>query len=71
MAQPHKGPRAQIAFRPTRAVYDEIQARATARGLSMSQYVADMMAVALGMPDEVRELRELVGDAPEVLPLAV
>ena len=72
MAQPHKGPRAQIKARVTEAVYNEIRARAADRGVPMSQYLADVMAVFLDMPDEVRELRELVGEAPpEVLPLAM
>lgn len=65
MAQPFKGPRGQIMVRPTLPVYEAIRARATERGLPMSQFCADMLAAAMGMPDEVRDL------GAEVLPLAM
>jgi len=65
MAQPHKGDRAQIMCRPRLPVYEEIRRRAAESGLSMSQYVADLLATHVGMPELVRELDK------EVLPLAV
>ena len=66
MAQPHKGDRAQIMCRPALDVYAEIRSRASARGMSMSQYAADVLAQHVGRPDLVRDL----GDR-EVLPLAM
>lgn len=68
MAQPHKGDRAQIMCRPVLPVYEEIRARATAAGISMSQYAADLLALQLGRPDLVRELGK---QAEEGLPLAM
>lgn len=65
MAQPHKGDRAQIMARPVQPVYEEIQRRAQARGMSNSQYAADVLALHVSRPDLVREL----GDR-DVLPLA-
>lgn len=66
MAQPHKGDRAQIMCRPALPVYEDIRARAAARGMSMSQYVADVLALYTGHADLVRDLGER-----EVLPLAM
>lgn len=66
MAQPHKGDRAQIMCRPVLPVYEEIRRRASARGMSMSQYAADVLAEHVGRPDLVRELA-----AREGLPLAM
>ncbi len=65
MAQPHKGDRAQIMCRPVMPVYEEIRRRAAERGMSMSQYSADLLAIAVGHPEAVRELDK------EVLPLAM
>lgn len=67
MAQPHKGDRAQIMCRPLLPVYEEVRARATAKGISMSQYAADVLAEHVGRPDLVRELSR----ADEGLPLAM
>lgn len=66
MAQPHKGDRAQIMCRPVVPVYEEIRRRAAARGMSMSQYAADVLAEHVGRPDLVRELADREG-----LPLAM
>lgn len=64
MAQPHKGDRVLLACRPPAVVYDDVRRRAAARGLSISQYVADLLAEHVGRPDLVRE-------HSEVLPLAM
>lgn len=61
MAQPHKGDRAQIMCRPVLPVYEEIRARAAARGMSMSQYAADVLAQHVGRADLVRELDDREG----------
>ncbi len=62
MAQPHKGDRELIASRVPRAVYDAIRLAAAERHLTISQYVADVMATHTGHEELVRELRQ------EVLP---
>ena len=67
MAQPHKGERVLVAARPPQAVYDVVRQRATQRGISISQYVADLLAIHVGRPDLVREL----GRVEEVLTLAM
>ncbi|MCV7080130.1 toxin-antitoxin system [Mycolicibacterium insubricum] len=61
----HKGDRVQIMTRPPREVYDVIRTRATALGIPMGQYVADVLAHHVGMPELMRELGQ------EVLPLAM
>lgn len=66
MAQPHKGDRVLIASRPLRDVYDGVQQRAAARGVSISQYTADVLANHIGREDLVRDL-----DKREGLPLAI
>ncbi len=67
MAQPHKGDRVLLASRPPKSVYEEIRDRATARGISISQYAADVLAQHVGRPDLVAEL----GREKEGLPLAM
>lgn len=62
-----KGDRAQIMARPDRAVYDIVRAKAAELGVPMGQYVADVLAEHVGLPELVRELnREREG-----LPLAM
>lgn len=56
MAQVSKGDRAQVGPRLDHAVYEEVRKRAEANKMSMSQYVADLMALHVGRPDLVREL---------------
>lgn len=63
-----KGDRAQIMTRPDRAVYDVIRREAEARGIPMGQYVADVLALHVGLPELVRELGY---SAEEGLPLAI
>lgn len=67
MAQHHKGPRRQIATRVHDDVFDVVRDRSTARGLSMSQWIADVLAEYVGRPDLVRELNR----NSEELPLAM
>ena len=64
MAQPHKGDRVLIAARPPQAVYDAVRQIAADRGVSISQYVSDVLAAHVGRADLVRE-------AGEGLPLAM
>jgi len=65
MAQPHKGDRVLIAARPPQAVYGAVRQRAAEHGMSISQYVSDVLAAHVGRADLVR------GDGEEGLPLAM
>lgn len=50
MAQPHKGQRLLIASRPPQRVAEVIQARAAECDVSVSEYVAAVLAAHAGMP---------------------
>jgi len=65
MAQPHKGDREQIKVRAAAVVYGRLREMAAERGTSVSQLSADLLAIAVGHPEAVRELER------EVLPLAM
>jgi len=65
MAQPHKGDREQIKLRAPAVVYTRLRQMAAERGTSISQLTADLLAIAVGHPEAVRELDK------EVLPLAM
>ncbi|SKM23348.1 Uncharacterised protein [Mycobacteroides abscessus subsp. massiliense] len=65
MAQPHKGQREQIKVRADASVYVRLREMAAERGTSVSQLSADLLAIAVGRPEAVRELDK------EVLPLAM
>lgn len=65
MPRPRKGDRVELLTRPERIVSDTIKQQAAARGMSVSQYVADLLAIQAGYPELVRELDK------EVLPLAM
>ncbi|SLH35471.1 toxin-antitoxin system [Mycobacteroides abscessus] len=67
MPAPHKGDRLAHTIRPPREVSDALRAEAAARGLSLSQYVADLLAIHIGRPDLARGL----GKENEGLPLAM
>ncbi|WP_081283427.1 toxin-antitoxin system [Mycobacterium asiaticum] len=67
MAHLHKGPRKLIMCRPVEQIYDEAKAEAARRGISLSQLVADVMALRYGRDDLVRELHR----HPQGLPLAI
>lgn len=56
MAQPHKGPRRLAQTRIPEPAYAEVFRLATDAGLSVSQYIADLMCLHVGMPDEAREI---------------
>lgn len=53
MGQPHKGERAYIATRPPKRVADALRAQADQRGMSVSEYVAAVLAQDVGLPDAV------------------
>jgi hypothetical protein len=65
MAQPHKGDREQIKVRAPAVVYARLREIAAQRGTSISQISADLLSIAVGHPEAVRELDK------EVLPLAM
>ena len=65
MAHPHKGQREQIKVRADASVYVRLREMAAERGTSVSQLSADLLAIAVGHPEAVRELDK------EVLPLAM
>ncbi|OWM02721.1 hypothetical protein B7435_14110 [Mycolicibacterium peregrinum] len=67
MPAPHKGDRLAHTIRPPREVSDALRAEAVAHGLSLSQYVADLLAIHIGRPDLARDL----GRSGEGLPLAI
>lgn len=64
--RPHKGDRILVASRPMKPVADEIRARAAARGISMSEYVAAVLSAHTGHP-EYANLPEPIDE--EALPL--
>ncbi len=67
MAQPHKGDREQIKLRAPVVVYARLREMAAERGTSISQIAADLLAIAVGHPEAVREFNK----ETEVLPLAM
>jgi hypothetical protein len=67
MAQPHKGDREQIKVRAAAVVYARLREMAAERNTSVSQISADLLAIAVGHPEAVRELNR----DKEVLPLAM
>jgi predicted DNA-binding ribbon-helix-helix protein len=66
MAQPNKGDRVVTVTRLARPVWSDVSQAAADRGMSISQYIADVLANHVGRADLVRDL----GDR-EVLPLAM
>lgn len=56
MAQPHKGPRRLTQARIPERAFAEVHRRATDAGVSISQYIADVMCLHVGMAEEAREL---------------
>jgi predicted HicB family RNase H-like nuclease len=65
MPRPRKGDRVELLTRPDRIVSNRIKEKAAAQGISVSQYVADLLAVHVGHPELVRELDQ------GVMPLAM
>ncbi|MFF0546856.1 toxin-antitoxin system [Nocardia thailandica] len=56
MAQVNKGKRELVGARLAKDVYEELARAAEAHNISMSQYVADVMALHFGRDDLVLEL---------------
>lgn len=50
MAQVHKGPRRQVAARMPETLVQEVEVFADGNGMSISEAVADLVAMALGKP---------------------
>lgn len=69
MAQRHKGERKQIASLLTPRVRSTIVALSKNHRMSVSQYVADLLAIQMGRPDLARDLRQLT--IPEELHVVV
>ena len=64
MGQPNKGDRVLLQARPVRPVWEAVHAAANSSGLSVSQYVADLLAIHVGRPDLVRDLGRHEGELP-------
>ncbi|GJJ21948.1 toxin-antitoxin system [Mycolicibacterium goodii] len=61
MPQPHKGERRPVLVRPVDAVYSELEKLRQEAGVrSMSQYIADLLAMHVGRPELARELNQEV-----------
>ncbi|ARV85412.1 toxin-antitoxin system (plasmid) [Mycobacterium intracellulare subsp. chimaera] len=68
MPQHNKGERPTHSVRPERQVSERLKQKVAEAGVSsLSQYVADLLAMHVGLPHLVREL----GNDKEVLPLAM
>jgi hypothetical protein len=68
MPRESKGDRFAHTVRPPREVSERLRTKAVEAGASsVSQYVADLLAIHVGLPHLVREL----GQDKEVLPLAI
>ena len=65
--RPHKGDRVLIASRPSRVVADLVRQRADEAGLSISDYVAKVLAEVHGGPEAGPQLPANTNQ--EVLPL--
>ena len=60
MAQPHKGPRRLTQARIPERAFAEVHRRATDAGVSISQYIADVMCLHVGMAEEARRTESLL-----------
>ncbi|QNI15346.1 toxin-antitoxin system [Mycobacterium kubicae] len=68
MPRPTKGDRKVVMVRPPRIVAERLEQRWRAAGASsLSQYLADLLAVHVGLPELAAELNRV----EEVLPLAM
>lgn len=56
--RPTLGERMRVPVRMSPEVYEALRVEARTRGISMSQYLADLAAMHLGMPEEVLKLDE-------------
>ena len=66
--RPSKGDRDLLVTRPSRAVGDAVRARADAAGLTISDYVAALLATVHDLPEHAP--RPLAGVNQEELPLS-
>ena len=62
MPRPRKGDRVELLTRPERLVSEKIKQQAAARGMSVSQYVADLLAMSR------QNLRKLMLNHPDSFP---
>lgn len=69
MARPSKGDRVVTVSRIQRPVWEHVHAEADRQGISISAYIADVLASHAGRPDLICELDRHQGQ--EGLPLAV
>lgn len=59
MAQPHKGDRELTQSRLPREVYNEVKRRAAEEGVSISQFIANVMSAHVGRADLVRRAGQM------------
>ncbi|OBB14671.1 hypothetical protein A5731_13005 [Mycolicibacterium conceptionense] len=61
MPQPYKGERRPVLVRPVDEVFAELEKLRQEAGVkSMSQYIADLLAMHVGRPELARELNQEV-----------
>lgn len=63
VGRPSLGERMRVPVRMTPEVYEALRVEAKSRGISMSQYLADLAAIHLGLPEAVLRL-----DTQEAIP---
>lgn len=56
--RPSLGDRMRVPVRMSPSVYEALRVEARSRGISMSQYMADLAAIHLGMPEAALKLDE-------------
>lgn len=56
--RPSFGERMRVPVRMAPEVYEALRVEARARGVSMSQYLADLAAIDLGLPEAVFQREE-------------
>lgn len=61
--RPSLGERMRVPVRMTPEVHEALRIEAKSRGVSMSQYLADLAAIHLGLPEAVLKL-----DSQEAIP---
>lgn len=54
--RPSFGTRMRVPVRMAPEVYEALRVEAKSRGISMSQYLADLAAIDLGLPQAVSQL---------------
>lgn len=56
--RPSFGARMRVPVRMAPEVYEALRVEAKSRGVSMSQYMADLAAINLGLPEAVFQLND-------------